>query len=347
MEYDDTIPARHGAGQRPTLEMVAARAGVSRGTASRVLSGATNVSPQAVAAVRAAAADLHYRPNLAARSLVTGRTGLVGLIVNQDPHTIWADPFHQLITAGAHEALSETDSALVLAMGKHQSRIESLIDLATSRLDGVLVVRSPDDEELITALLDARVPCCFAGYPGDAFADRASSVSFANEEGARSAVAHLVDRGRRVVATITGPLNNSAPRQRLGGWRHELRERDLPARDDLVAGGDWGVASGYAAMNELIARRPDLDAVFCANDLMAIGAMRALKEQGRNVPTDVSVVGVGGILATDASPLLTSVFMDVQEAGRRMARLLLAQLSSPGQTTHDVLPMALEIRDSS
>ena len=126
MEYDDTIPARHGAGQRPTLEMVAARAGVSRGTASRVLSGASNVRPQAVAAVRAAAADLHYRPNLAARSLVTGRTGLVGLIVNQDPHTIWADPFHQLITAGAHEALSETDSALVLAMGKHQSRIESL-----------------------------------------------------------------------------------------------------------------------------------------------------------------------------------------------------------------------------
>ena len=127
-----------------------------------------------------------------------------------------------------------------------------MIELATSRLDGVLVVRSPDDEELITALLDARVPCCFAGYPGDAFADRASSVSFANEEGARSAVAHLVDRGRRVVATITGPLNNSAPRQRLDGWRHELRERDLPAGDDLVAGGDWGVASGYAAMNELI-----------------------------------------------------------------------------------------------
>lgn len=343
-----STPAQPGPGRggRPTLEMVAARAGVSRGTASRVLSGASNVSPRAVSAVRAAAAELNYRPNLAARSLVTGRGGLIGLLVNKNADRLWSDPFHQRIAQGAHTVLAKSGDALVLTMTDHDVQPEVLLDLVSTRLDGVLVVRGPGDEEVVASIVDTGVPCCFAGNPGPALADRVCWVAFDNDGAASSAVSHLVERGRSTIAVVTGPPDNRSSVERVDGWRAALAERGLDHGDDLVAYGDWGIASGHEAAAELFARRPDIDGVFCSNDLMAVGAVRWAQEHGKDVPRDVSVVGFGDLVGENLEPPLTTISADVTLMGQRMAEMILQCLGGCRGRT-ETLGTQLVVRGSS
>jgi len=332
-----------GRGGRPTLEMVAALAGVSRGTASRVLSGASNVSPHAVQAVRQAAQELSYRPNLAARSLLTGRTGLIGLLINKDADHLWSEPFHQRIAEGAHTVLSRSGVALVLTMADHASQRDMLLDLVSTRLDGVLLVRGPGDEELVTQIVDTGIPCCFAGNPGPALADRACWVAFDNDTAARTAVSHLVERGRRTIAIISGPPDNSASVERVAGWRAQLAEAGLEHGDDLVEYGDWGIVAGHDAAAHLLARRPDVDAVFCANDLMALGTVRSAHAAGRVVPDDLAVIGFGDLVGESMEPPLTTVRADVAFMGERMAELVLECIGGC-RNCHDMLPTELVVR---
>jgi DNA-binding LacI/PurR family transcriptional regulator len=323
--------------------MVAALAGVSRGTASRVLSGATNVSPHAVQAVRKAAEELSYRPNLAARSLVTGRTGLVGLLVNKDADRLWSDPFHQRIALGAHTVLSRSGVALVLSMTDHDQQRDMLLDLVSTRLDGVLLVRGPGDEELMTQIVDSGVPCCFAGNPGPALADKACWVAFDNDGAARTAVSHLVERGRRTIAMISGPGDSSASIERVEGWRAQLAAEGLEHGDDLVEHGDWGLVAGHDAAAALLGRRPDIDAVFCANDLMAVGTLRYAHAAGRVVPDDLALIGFGDLAGEGMDPPLTTVRADVALMGERMASLVLAGIGGC-RGCHEVLPTELVVR---
>ncbi len=332
---------------RPTLEMVAAAAGVSRGTASRVLSGATNVSPQAVEAVTRAAAELRYRPNLSARSLVTGRTGLVGLVLNESNDRLFGDPYFAQVARGAHDALSESDVALVLALAGDERERERIVDLAALRLDGLLVIHGHGDPALVAAIVDAGVHAVFAGRTMPEGPHDLWWVDSDNLAGAVSAVEHLVARGRRRIATITGPQDMGAGIDRLTGWRDGLRDAGLAADDSLVAAGDFTTDSGDAAMRSLLERAPDLDAVFAANDLMAMGAMRALDEGGRRVPDDVAVLGFDDIpAAATTHPPLTTVAQDIDLMGRRLAELLLEQLGSATSPQHVVLPTRLVVRQS-
>ena len=336
-------PTPTGRGGRPTLEMVAALAGVSRGTASRVLSGASNVSPHAVQAVRAAAAQLSYRPNLAARSLVTGRTGLIGLLVNKDSDRLWSDPFHQRVAQGAHTVLSRSGVALVLSMTDHGEQRDMLLDLVSTRLDGVLLVRGPGDEELVTQIVDTGVPCCFAGKPGPALADRVCWVAFDNDTAGRSAVRHLAERGRRTIGMIAGPDDNSASVERVDGWRAQLVDEGLEHGDDLVEYGDWGIVAGQDAAAALLERRPDVDALFCANDLMAVGAIRHVQSLGRAVPGDLAVIGFGDLVGESMDPPLTTVRADVTLMGERMAELILRCVEGCRGCT-EMLPTELVVR---
>ncbi|HET7899760.1 MAG TPA: LacI family DNA-binding transcriptional regulator [Candidatus Nanopelagicales bacterium] len=331
---------------RPTLEQVAALAGVSRGTASRVLSGASNVSENAVEAVRRAAAELHYRPNLAARSLVTGRTGLVGLLVNEPAHKLWTDPFFGELARGAHDRLTEDGVALVLSLATEESERDKLIELATTRLDGVLIVRGGGDEKLVHALVDAGVTAVTAGRPADSLLERVGWVDSENEAGARAAVEHLVERGRRRIGLITGPDDMNVVVDRRSGWREALRAAGLDASAELVEPGAFTIESGAQAMATLLERVPDLDAVFAQNDLMALGAIRQLRVAGKAVPGDVAVVGFDDLMAESSSPTLTTMAQDVQGFGAAMASLLLEQLGGAAPR-HEVIPVSLVARESS
>ncbi len=316
------------AGGRPTLEAVAERAGVSRATASRVVNGAAGVRTPLVERVRSAVEELGYVPNQAARTLVTRRNDAVAVVIAEPETRVFADPFFAQQLRGISKELSSHDSQLVLLL------IEDTDDFARvgrylsgGHVDGALIFSLHADDPLPTITERLRMPVVFGGRPGWAQGRVDRSVLYVdcdNRGGAREAVRHLVSLGRRRIAHICGPLDQTASVDRLDGFRDVL----LDADPRLIVEGDFTPDGGERAMAELLDRCPDLDAVFAASDLMASGALRVLRRRGRRVPEDVAVVGFDDMVqvAGWTDPPLTTVRQDVEEMGRLMARLLLRVL---------------------
>ncbi len=329
-----------------TLVDVATRAGVGRGTASRALTGAGAVSPTLREAVLRAAAELDYRPNLAARSLRSRRSDSVALVVPETEDRVFADSFFSGILRGVNSVLTDAGMLLVLSLPRTDAQRRQVERHAVDRhVDGVLLISAHDRDPLPAALLAAGVPVVTAGRPRYG---SLPSVDVDNRGGAAAATTHLLASGRRRVATVTGPLDMSAGTDRLAGWRDALTAAGLPAGEDLVRTADFTEEGGRLAVRDLLAHVKDLDAVFVASDLMAAGALEALRGAGRTVPGDVAVVGFDDRpLARHLSPPLTTVRQPIEEIGRRMTQLLLDQLH--GDTVPDVpvvLPTHLVVRAS-
>ncbi|MEV4450162.1 MULTISPECIES: LacI family DNA-binding transcriptional regulator [Streptomyces] len=311
---------------RPTLEAVAARAGVSRATASRVVNGGDGVREPLVERVRRAVEELGYVPNQAARSLVTRRHDAVAVVIAEPETRVFADPFFALQLRGISKELTAHDSQLVLLLTEGRddhARVGRY--LAGGHVDGALVFSLHLDDPLPQLIHGAGVPTVFGGRPGwGDGARRAVYVDSDNRGGAREAVRHLVGLGRTRVAHITGALDQTSAVDRLDGFRDVMGDAD----PRLVVEGDFTPAGGERAMRELLERCPDVDAVFAANDLTASGALRVLRERGRRVPDDVAVIGFDDMLpvAEQTDPPLTTVRQDIEEMGRLMARLLLRDL---------------------
>ncbi|WP_371643634.1 LacI family DNA-binding transcriptional regulator [Streptomyces mirabilis] len=311
---------------RPTLEAVAARAGVSRATASRVVNGGDGVREPLVERVRRAVEELGYVPNQAARSLVTRRHDAVAVVIAEPETRVFADPFFALQLRGISKELTAHDSQLVLLLTEGRddhARVGRY--LAGGHVDGALVFSLHLDDPLPELIHGAGVPTVFGGRPGwGDGARRAVYVDSDNRGGAREAVRHLVGLGRTRVAHITGALDQTSAVDRLDGFRDVMGDAD----PGLVVEGDFTPAGGERAMRELLERCPDVDAVFAANDLTASGALRVLRERGRRVPDDVAVIGFDDMLpvAEQTDPPLTTVRQDIEEMGRLMAGLLLRDL---------------------
>ncbi|MFE9444191.1 LacI family DNA-binding transcriptional regulator [Streptomyces sp. NPDC006602] len=312
---------------RPTLEAVAARAGVSRATASRVVNGGDGVREPLVERVRLAVDELGYVPNQAARSLVTKRHDAVAVVVAEPETRVFADPFFALQLRGISKELTAFDNQLVLLLTEGRddhARVGRY--LAGGHVDGALVFSLHLDDPLPGLIRRAGIPTVFGGRPGWSDGDGGDVVyvDSDNRGGARDAVRHLVALGRSHVAHITGPLDQTSAADRLDGYRDVMSDAD----QRLVVPGDFTPAGGERAMRELLDHRPDVDAVFAANDLTAAGALRVLRERGRRVPEDVAVIGFDDMLpvAEHTDPPLTTVRQDIEQMGRLMARLLLRGL---------------------
>ena len=272
----------------PTLEVVAARAGVSRATASRVLRGATNVSDDAREAVLQAARDTAYAPNRAARSLVTRRSDSVAFLVAESEDRLFADPYFLAMLRGAHTPVAAAGLQLIFIIASTPAEADQFEHyVAGGHVDGVLLLSLHGDDRLPQSLERMGIPTVINGRPlsGD---PSLCYVDSDNVAGARIATELLVERGAQRIATITGPQDMCAGQDRLAGYRAALRATEQP---ELVAAGDFTVEGGVRAMHELLAAYPDVDAVFAASDLTAIGAMRAIEQSGRRVPDDIAVVG--------------------------------------------------------
>ncbi|NUW34088.1 LacI family DNA-binding transcriptional regulator [Nonomuraea sp. SMC257] len=309
---------------RPTLEAVAARAGVGRGTVSRVINGSPNVSEKAREAVRQAIEELGYVPNRAARALVTRRTDTVALVVSESELRVFDEPYFAGTIRGIGSALSETGLQLILAMAQSAEEHERLEHYLTGQhVDGVLLLSLHGDDPLPGRLEAMGVPTVLGGRPvGPA---PYSYVDMDNRAGARQAVKHLLGLGRASIATIAGPQDMGVGVDRLAGYRDALLSSGMP---ELVAYGDFSEESGASAMRELLAEHPGLDAVFTASDLMAVGAMRVLKAAGRAIPGDVAVVGFeDSKAAAHTDPPLTTVHQPTEAMGRQMAQLLVARIN--------------------
>jgi DNA-binding LacI/PurR family transcriptional regulator len=327
----------------PTLEDVARQAGVSRATVSRVVNGTRNVDPEIQKVVQEAVAVTGYVPNRAARTLVTRRTDAVALVFSvpdrpeDDPFLgrVFGDPFFGRILGGLLTVLRPRGVHPVLMLADSQRAREELAgSLRQEHIDGVAVVSITPDDPLPELLGRAQVPAVLFGRP--AAEVPVSFVDISQQAGARQAADHLVALGRTRVATIAGPQDSPAGRDRLRGFREAMAghgQRDVPC-----VAGDFTQVGGEKAMRELLAAEPGCDAVFAANDLMAQGALHVLREAGRGVPEDVAVVGFDdSSAALAARPLLTTVRQPIEDMAAEMAELLLLSLNDPDQPTRSVI----------
>ncbi|MFJ5775319.1 LacI family DNA-binding transcriptional regulator [Streptomyces sp. NPDC093094] len=333
----------------PTLEDVAREAGVSRATVSRVVNGVRNVDPDIQEAVRRAIDRTGYTPNQAARSLVTRRSGVVALVFSAAGDAfaarVFADPFFGRIVDGALGFLRARDvQPVMLVAESEQARGQVVEYLRQGAADGAMVVSLEAYDPLPGLLVAAGVPTVLFGRPRRGL--RTGFVDLDNAEGARLAAGHLLAVGRRRLATIGAPDSAPAARQRLDGFRAALAAAGVT--EVPVAKGLFTEESGRRAMARLLREHPRLDGVFAANDLMARGACRYLREQGVSVPADIAVVGFDDSgLASEPGPSLTTVRQPVEEMAAAMARLLLERLrGTPGEGASVMFDPVLVVRES-
>ncbi|MEU4540806.1 LacI family DNA-binding transcriptional regulator [Streptosporangium sp. NPDC023825] len=310
--------------RRPTLEAVAALAGVGRGTVSRVINGSPKVSEKARDAVLRAIQELGYVPNRAARALVTRRTDTVALVVSESEHRVFDEPYFAGTIRGIGSALSETGLQLILTMAQSAQDHERLEHYLTGQhVDGVLLISLHGADPLPGRLEAMGVPTVIGGRPVGL--TPYSYVDVDNRAGARQAVKYLLAKGRRRIATIAGPQDMGVGVDRLAGYRDALL---ATGESEMVTYGDFSEESGMEGMRRLLAENHDVDAVFTASDPMALGAMRVLREAGRSIPGDVAVIGFDDSPAgAHSSPALTTVHQPTESMGRQMAHLLVARIN--------------------
>ena len=339
----DTRPAA----TPPTLEEVGEVAGVSRATVSRVINNSPRVSPGAREAVERAIAKLGYSPNQAARSLVTRRTDAVALVVAEPEARFFSDPFFSGVVRGVGSAAAELDkNVLLLVLQDEQDRDRARRYLRPEHVDGVLLMSLHGDDPLPRQLEQAGVPAVLIGRPlgRSVF----PYVDADNRGGARDGVEHLIGLGRRTIATIAGPANMCAGIDRLDGYRDALESAGLPVRKGLIGEGDFFEESGHREMARLLSRKPDIDAVFAASDLMAIGAIRALREAGRKVPGDVAVVGFDDApIASLTLPPLTTIRQPLDTMTSVAADLLVRRVGNGASKPEHIVCATTFVRRAS
>ncbi|GHJ45162.1 LacI family transcriptional regulator [Catellatospora sp. TT07R-123] len=329
--------------RRPTIHDVARASGVSRGTVSRALNGDPYVSTAALAAVKRAVAETGYVVNRNARSLVTQRTGTVVMVLSEPQEKLFEDPNFSVLLRVATRRLAQRDVALVMMVAGDDGDRERVVRyLRGGHADGVLLLSAHAGDPLLEELESLALPAvaCGAvlgreGLPYAAADDR---------EGARQMTRYLVDQGRKKIATITGPLDTPGGLNRLEGFCDVLGRK---AAKKLIAHGDYTRNGGEAAMNELLDRVPGLDAVFVGSDLMAAGALAALRARGLRVPEDVAVGGFDdSAVAGSTHPRLTTVRQPLEQVATETVRMLLELIDGAEQVEPVVLPTELVPRES-
>jgi DNA-binding LacI/PurR family transcriptional regulator len=326
----------------PTLGEVADLAGVSIATASRVLNNSAPVSLQARQQVREAVVRLGYVRHRAAPSTPRGRIRTAAAVVCTNHSRFFADAFFGQVIAAATEVLAAADIPLTLMVAPDERVAPVERYLHSGHVDGVLLLAAHGQHPLAVSLPAMGLPVTLVGRP--MCATRASYVDVDNRGGGRQAVEHLLSKGRTSIATIAGRQDMAAGADRLAGYRETLEAAGLPP---AVAYGDFTHASGVHAMWRLLDQRPNLDAVFVASDIMAAGALHALRKAGRRVPDDVAVVGFDDLpLAQHTQPPLTTIRQPLERVGAAAAQRLLSELDGTADPIDPVLPTTLVTRAS-
>ena len=330
---------------RITIRSVARAAGVSTSTVSNVLNGRHGqMAPNTLARVQGTMARLGYRPNHLAQSLPTNRTATIGLIISELTNSLYPPVIlgaeaacraagYCLLLANAHDLADERRAIEVM----QAKQVDGLILFSVSYLNTVNehLVRA-QHEGTPVVVINRHVP---DGMP-------LSQITFDHFGGAWQATRHLLDLGHRRIAHVAGPTNRFTGCQRRAGYEAALRAAGIPVEPELVAVGDYSFKSGRELLHKLWRGRPT--AVFVAGDEMALGALRAATALGVRVPTDLSLVAFGNPdLVRYATPAVTTVDLQVAEAGCAAAQLALRQIGAPHVREVHTLETTLLIRETS
>jgi DNA-binding LacI/PurR family transcriptional regulator len=315
---------------------VAARAGVSGQTVSRVVNGSPRVDPETRTRIEAAMAELGYRPHRAARALRTGRTQTIGLVVS----TLASVGNSRMLQAVADAAAARGYALTVVTLGVDGDVSAAFERLSDQGVDGAIVLNEATERVREADLRAAGLTLVVVDSPRD---DRFGVIETDHAGGAREAVNHLLELGHETVHHLAGPAGSFAAAERERGWREALEASGATA--PAVVRGDWTSASGFAAASALLV--DGTTAVFAANDQMALGLLRALAEAGRAVPRDVSVVGFDDVAdAADYRPPLTTVHQDFDALGARAVAALVDGIEAGAPAAFETVPTRLVVRAS-
>lgn len=331
--------------QMATILEVAKKAGVSKATVSRVLSGSGYVSPEKRELVDKAIAETGYRPNLLARNLATKTTQTIGLVVT---NTLYSGNYFSELMSQSARIMEENGRQLILADGKHTAEeemaaIQFLLDL---RCDGVIIyprflsiaqmdeIISQHKQPILVINRRLRLNDSYC-----IFSDQHATSA--------AAVAHLIQLGHRDIAFITGSLDSPTGLERLSGYKAALAEQGIAVNSALIVEGKWNAQSGMAAVDALLAGGHAFSAIVASNDEMAIGAMKRLAECQIPVPSAVSVIGFDDIpLAPYTIPSLSSMKMPVTEMIKETINRLVSMLDGGELSKRPTFPASLILRDS-
>ncbi len=305
-----------------TLDDIAKQSGVSRSTVSRVINGQPYVRQEVRERVLRVIQETGFHPNIAARTLASQRSWMIGLVLPRSVSSFFTDPYFPRLTQGIARACNQHNYTLNLFLISSPDDEDKIYPRISRKgfLDGILVQSGQVGDQLIERLINLTMPVVVAGRPF-----HASDVSYLdvdNVKAAFDAVTHLIWLGYRRIGTITGALSSTASLDRKEGYLRALLDHGLTVDKNLIVEGDFTEASGYTAMQQLITAQPD--AVFAASDVMAFGAMRAVHEMGLRIPEDIAFVGFDDLPpATLADPPLTTIHQPIVEFGEKAVEILI------------------------
>lgn len=323
--------------------MVAALAGVSRSTVSRVVNSSPKVTPEVIDAVNSAISTLGYVPNRAARTLASRKTDSIALVIPENTAKFFADPYFASVIQGVATYLSKTEYTLTLLIASETDSLKTRRYLTGGNVDGALLLSHHSDDHSYVEL-GKSLPLVFGGRP---MSDDGPShvVDVDNVEAASTAVQYLIDHGKTSIATIAGPPDMAAGLDRLEGWRRALTAAGLEA--SLFESADFTPAGGASAMERILANGAHFDGLFAASAQMASGALDVLRAHGLRVPEDVGVTTIDNdYYAKNATPPLTTVSQPSVQQGAKMAEVLVRIIAGEKVDMLTIMPTELIERTS-
>jgi len=308
---------------RATIRDVAREAHVSTATISRVMNNSPLVKEETKRHVMQVVRELDYEPNIIARGLVVRKTHTLGLIVSPATHLFSAYYFTEVLR-GVESASNIHGYGLLLNVPRmEQTRISYAHLYEQSKADGVIILAPPSDDEGIKRLVERKTPAVLIG----GFVEGLSSVRVNNVDSAFSVVEHLISLGHRRIAMVNGIMSGIDAQERFRGYQLALAKHGIEMDDGLVGYGEYDQEKGFEVTMKLFSNRPQPTAMFCANDLMALGAVKAIREYGYDCPEDVSVVGFDDMeAAAYFHPPLTTVRQPLFDIGREATTILINQI---------------------
>jgi LacI family transcriptional regulator len=330
-----------------TIKDIARVAGVSVTTVSRALNGYSDVNEKTRQKIIAVAKELNYSPNTLARSLVMNKSKTIGIIVSGINRESLKGNFTFEVLSGVNEFTAKTDYDLILfSTNSTKQREKTYSQLCRERrVDGAIIQGIRTDDPYLKEVVESDIPCVLIDIP--IASDTVGYVTTDNVLGAKRAVEHLIDLGHENIAMINGYEFAFVSKSRLEGYLEALKTASLPIKEEWIVNGQFEEKKAENLTLSLLQQYPEITAIFCASDIMALGAINAAKKLGLKVPEDLSVVGYDDIiLAAYLTPSLTTIAQDKFQMGYQAAELLINMLEGKTESHTRVLDTTLIVRES-